>query len=291
MYKGAFALLDCLGFKGSWVEHGAKAIVDKLTKVEEIVSKQCEPINLRFPSINENRIIAEVKFLSDTVALGVRFDDPGPETNEYRHEVIRIACEVVARINSHFLLQEPSFLLRGCMTFGEYLMQGNFIIGPAVDRAAEFEKLANGAFVWLDPLASDLYQQSVDLTVKGWEDEHSSLSNGEEPLNDIDSKKHRAALKGHIATGKIPLIIRNYDLPLKGGESLNCSVLNPLFREGSPGVRKETADIYDLRMQNQRLDIIIKRQNTMRFLKKCEEETENYYASLVRNLKDYHQLL
>src|ERR1700680_1703377 len=41
--------------------------------------------------------------------------------------------------------------LRGCVSFGPHLCDGNVLIGPAVDQAAEYMNEPEGAFIWVLP--------------------------------------------------------------------------------------------------------------------------------------------
>jgi hypothetical protein len=68
----------------------------------------------------------------------------------------------------------------------------NFVIGPAVDEAAEWADEADGALVWLRPEANALLE-IVDPDGDG--------------------------LRRHL--------VRNYDVPIKSQESIPTGVINP----------------------------------------------------------------
>jgi len=67
MNKGAFAMLDCLGFKGFWARHpkGAGNLAAFLQKMQAAVTAILKERELFISP----RITTELRFLSDTVLL------------------------------------------------------------------------------------------------------------------------------------------------------------------------------------------------------------------------------
>ncbi len=290
MEKGAFAILDCLGFKGIWNRFDPQEILGKLLKAEEAVQKACLPINLGFPSIDEKAIILEARLLSDTLVLSARFRESNNDSEELTHHLVGFMCSQIGKVNAYFIESEPNLILRGCVTFGEHLIEKNFIIGPAVDTAAEYEKLPNGAFIWLDPTAERLYQQYISWHSDKFEKEYERLLKIVDEDCSIGQRKLRASLKAHLAAGNPPVVLDSYEMPLKDGNRLICPVLNPLYRESAPIRRREIIDMYTRAMSDGRIDVRIKHQNTLRFLQHCDNVTEEYWSKLVRNLEEYGRL-
>ncbi len=290
MEKGAFAILDCLGFKGIWNRFDPQEILAKLIETDEVVQKACLPISLRFPSIDENAIVVDARLLSDTLVLSVKFRESNSNIEELAHHLVRFMCDLIGKVNNYFIKNKPNLILRGSVTFGEHLIQKNFIIGPAVDKAAEYEKLPNGAFIWLDPTAELLYKHNISWNLAEMDREYKELLHIVDDDCSLEQRKRRASLKARLATGHLPVIIDGYDMPLKDGNRLICSLFNPLYRDSMPINRRKIIDIYEEAMSDERIDVIIKRQNTLRFLQHCENITEAYLSKLVTNLEEYGRL-
>lgn len=285
MQKGAFALLDCLGFKGIWTRHDSEKVVEKLIGIEKLAEKACSPSISHFASIQSHLIVAKAKLLSDTVAVSVKFRDPEAYSDENNPYLVSALCYLVEQINSYFLDREPHLLLRGCITFDDHLVEQNFIIGPAVDRAAEYEKLPNGAFIWLDPSASLLYSQFEQTIASVFENEYVEHRVRELLSNSTMPPHMGLGIAAYKAVGKPPpIVVSAFRMPIKSGESISAMVLNPLARESHPDARKQLQALYMKEMSSTRLDVIIKRQNTERFLAECDRITEDYFAMLTSEL-------
>jgi hypothetical protein len=52
----------------------------------------------------------------------------------------------------------PPLAYRGCVACGEFDIDDIFVLGPAIDEAAEMASQAEGAFVWLTPRTRDLFE-------------------------------------------------------------------------------------------------------------------------------------
>jgi hypothetical protein len=112
----------------------------------------------------------EVLFLSDTVAIGMPIiknrGRATPTVEEIDHEVHALALasalagEIIYRGGS-----EPiPMAYRGSISFGDYEMDPPFIIGDAVNDAAEHYELADVAGVWLTPSALAIWRAGLDRT-------------------------------------------------------------------------------------------------------------------------------
>jgi hypothetical protein len=56
---------------------------------------------------------------------------------------------------------------RGCISFGDYEMDERFIIGKAVNDAAEHYELADAALVWLTPSALEVWNSTASVRRQG----------------------------------------------------------------------------------------------------------------------------
>jgi len=90
----------------------------------------------------------DLVFLSDTITLGV-----GVEDLKDLGTALLCACTLAQRAMRLALREEPRLVYRGAIAVGSFRLAGPFIVGPAVDEAAELMEVAEGAFVWLTPSA------------------------------------------------------------------------------------------------------------------------------------------
>lgn len=177
MQEGAFALIDCLGFKGIWKRNDQTLLLEKLKSVVskmQVVNDEllAEP---PFRLLNREVNITLSQF-SDTVAISLRYtseqtDDTSEQKARNRTKrreksyLVWLICNSTIRVLDIYLKGEPSLVLRGYITYGDYehdiTKTGGFIVGPAVDDAAENMEVSEGAFVWLRPEAAALYISAV----------------------------------------------------------------------------------------------------------------------------------
>jgi hypothetical protein len=176
MLRGALAMFDALGFKGIWRPPDVSRpedVVDKLKRMQASLDGYLhrtfggadQPI-LRDPS-NMLRSV-HTMFLSDTVAVAVV-----PKTLDQVHEKLRatvsedlLAASAVAyastlsgEVMRDALSSSPIWAYRGCIAYGDFYMEDRFVVGEAVDEAAEHMNSADGAFVWLAPSARDAFEK------------------------------------------------------------------------------------------------------------------------------------
>jgi hypothetical protein len=302
MREGAFALIDCLGFKGIWKRTGPAVLVQKLLGIEQTVSEQIASAQRVFSFIPVN---PRVSFLSDTVAISLQFEEQESETftERQRNYLVHLICFVVIGVLDLFLKGEPPLVLRGCISYGEHLSEGNFIAGPAVDDAAEYMNIAEGAFIWLHPSAAVRYRAFVD-------DVPNVINNVDEVSFDellalIQEIKPQAAAElaqiienaGHehvremllasfvIFAIKMPVVIDEYKMPLKAGAVLQCPVLNPLAHLISAQDRRAIIDTYSKVIAGNRLDLWLKHQHTIDFLETADRVCTSFSETFNNSLK------
>jgi hypothetical protein len=159
MQTGAFALIDALGFKGIWKKYGEEQILAKLEKmakdnIEYFAATNDMPGPVGAPGLMGS---IRVAFLSDTIAMAAEVGaelPPGEQTGEtVEGRAIGWLVIHLSKLLRDAAMTDPPLAYRGCVSFGEFAVRDRFILGPAVDSAAALERLAEGAFVWLDPTA------------------------------------------------------------------------------------------------------------------------------------------
>lgn len=236
MREGAFALIDCLGWKGIWKRTNGSSLIEKLERIEQEVKAVVDEFNSHHRNMTSGPINAQIRLISDTVAVSIQFENDAPMIDTInRGYLVRAASLSVVRIQRLFLAEEPRIVMRGCIAYGDHVVVNNFIIGPAVDEAAEHYEMAEGAFVWLLLSAGILYEQANCLMGDG------------------------------------RYLLMPYDLPLKTGARLKSLVVNPLYLENSVDQRRAMIEGYFKAMNGVgSLDVWLKRQNTMDFLQTAE---------------------
>lgn len=271
MKKGAFALIDCLGFKGIWKRiENPQILIEKLIKIEEIVQKKFdsesetfELMGIKFPAKFIN-----IRLLSDTVAISLLDSESEDMTTREMFSNIFMNFFVID-IMDHFLKDEPHLVMRGCISYGEHISQGNFILGPAIDEAAEYMDIANGAFVWMLPSASKKYTENIDIII------NKSLTRINFPNNkpdQIHTQEHYNLLQVFYSG----TVVQDYEMPIKGGGHLKCPVLNPLINHKTKEECQEVIEAYSQTMNGDKLDIWTKKQHTMKFLELANENFDNF---------------
>jgi hypothetical protein len=115
------------------------------------------------------------------------------------------------------------------MAVGRFEMAGNFIIGPAVDEAAESMDAANAAAVWLTPSA-----------VRAW----------------TTAEFHKDEVFSAVVT---PCVV-----PMKGGERYETFAANDCASIDDPDERTNHVARVIGTFRGNRMELEIKRQNTVR---------------------------
>lgn len=149
MRRGAVALLDALGFKGIWKLENPWSPDHVLSMLRRAATTARDD---QADDESDPRGVASVRlhFLSDTV-VAVAEARPGATPSPLT--LIEVLCMRLAEFTEGMLIGAPPLAYRGAVAFGDFLIEEPFILGPAVDEAAEAERLAEGAFVWMCPSA------------------------------------------------------------------------------------------------------------------------------------------
>lgn len=149
---------------------------------------------------------------------------------------------------------DPPLVYRGTVSVGRFAIEDQFVVGPAVDEAAQAEKLAQGALVWCCPSALDCI-----------------------------SKAQAAPLLFAGNFENLPLV-QNYPVHLKGGDTIVSHVINPLSGNHERFIQR-TLDGFD----SLRIDVRVKKQNTETFLRRAEAEAREYERRLLALLVQAQQ--
>lgn len=175
---GAVALIDALGFKGIWKRYSELEVVAKLQRLSDISTSEAGKVQLSASQDGTNVLeFVRPSFLSDTVVFGVstkplatvtaglqkegwgdivEFDD-----DTLAGEAVRIAAELIGALIREALEEPVPLAFRGAIAFGRFGMTDRFVIGPAIDEAAEWMNGPQGALVVLTPTAAKYPQAEI----------------------------------------------------------------------------------------------------------------------------------
>lgn len=254
MQKAAIAVLDVLGFKGIWrtkdpdqvlgalktLVHNAEALARALQATRQSFTAQYVPVRDLVPwrlltrAFSDTLIVACVKDHSWPADFPRRLATDMERLAEV--VLISMVCEIVAYVTGAGGDLQPPFAYRGSIAFDDLAIDDQFLIGPAIDEAAEGERLALGAFVWLCPSAYRVIHEGF----------------GEKAANDL------------------PLVL-DYLVPVKDSSEKKTHVINP-FRRLAEQVRAEDVMANLLRsFDESRPDVAVKKRNTETFLRQARK--------------------
>jgi hypothetical protein len=171
----------------------------------------------------------DVAFLSDTIAVSMAYAG-GPKLHREALCVLYLG-DVISWVLDRVLRSEIPFAYRGAIAIGEYEVSPHFLIGKAIDEAAAAHELAQAAIIWLTPAARD--------RVAEWLIEQPGT---------------------HMV---------KFDVPLKGGDTLNTFTLSPLEQASSANDAEILTSNLLATFSGQTIDVAVKRQNTIRHIRAC----------------------
>jgi hypothetical protein len=247
MKRGALVMMDALGFKGIWRNYDSDRVLEKLSKLVQATNanlRQWTETN-KLIEVNTPTPLPQATFLSDTVVISTPFvGTPGatPEADAFAEWMgVRYVAMFASILMAEALETKPRLLYRGCLTVGRFAAADAFLVGPAVDVAAELAPLAQGAFVWLDASA------------------RTALRVG--PGRDFGN---------HLVN------LIEHPVPLKGGDTLKTLAVMPfgVFHERKAREEMILQAQETLERGQDRIDVQIKAQRTLEFLRLCSESIE-----------------
>lgn len=297
MQEGAFVLIDCLGFKGIWKRTDPELLLQKFSKLGPSIQERLGKLELLFSFGESERLRIHNRLLSDTVAISLQLE--GREGGEYsdsdRQVLVCCACLITPLVMYWFLEGDPPLVLRGCVTYGRHFIENNFIAGPAIDEAAEYMNLAEGALVWLHPSAATLYRECrddlsryttlSDESIKERIEEKGEALAGNIMIRLILESGGPAGLEAFFklvtsSMADIPIVLDPYRMPIKNGGYLECPVINPLIAAMSAEEMRTMTEKYSAYISGDKLDVWLKRQNTMEFLREALRRFEEFEDSM-----------
>lgn len=242
MKKGAFALVDVLGFKGIWQRHEASAVLATLEEFQRRMRDDLAQI-AKQPDFQ-----FEAAFISDTLALALSQSEDYGGQGAGPGLSVAYTADILTRLLAWSARCNTPLAFRGAITYGEYAMSSNFIIGPAVDSAAAAHELAEGAIIWLMPEAKD----AVDRWLAIWRERNPNVEAGAAPFR---------ATNTHLVQHAVPLKKREHPLA--------THTVSPLLQaagvEDAIALAKALLATFDVSVPG----VAAKRENTRRHLVDC----------------------
>lgn len=226
-------MMDALGFKELSLRHPVplREKMHGLVKGMFWLGRVGETLRKKDPTI---RAEPQVTFLSDTVVVGIPImsdpDFPSSASEAAAHDdahTLALAAAATGEIILRAGEGPHPMAYRGCISFGEYEMDPPFILGPAVNDAAEHYELAECAAVWLSPKALSVWNKAAAT------------------LQD----SHAATLHPH-------------SVPLKSGSCFESLVVNPFAERGMARMERHGWLTAVLGSFQGPISVHVKRQNT-----------------------------
>jgi hypothetical protein len=175
-------MIDALGFRGIWGRDPRNPDVEvfnTLRAVRDAVAAECSHYSrsLSTPQYPEayrrllKRPEVTLRLLSDTLvvvaSVSPRMDTPRNERKleqmtghdlERRYRIVEgylryVVCDLLCVAVKTAALAGKPLAYRGVVSLGHFALDGNFILGPAVDEAAGLMEIADASVVWIAPSA------------------------------------------------------------------------------------------------------------------------------------------
>lgn len=251
MDRGAIGVLDALGFKGIWRDYNPQQVLTRLADVTDravrFASTSLPGLQISVEAFSDSVIVGCPRPPAGTLASVLKGVLPEPQVVELLADwfTVTAVSSTCARIVAFASEGAPPLAYRGAIAFGDVLSAGRFVIGPAIDHAAESERLAEAALVWPLPSAAavvDRVAAAAALNPDGW------------------------SMPLRLASA---LYVRDYSVPLKIGQELKTYTVNPLFGETDDSIVARLLQAFRASVD---VVVVCKRQNTEKFLERARAE-------------------
>lgn len=157
---GAVVVLDALGFKRIWAREDPSSVLQRMKALRR-KALRLQGHDRAGVLLNDNGLRHRVRCMSDTIVVTVIVKGPqAPRRGLYR--AMLSASLIAGNIMVEAAEGTPALLFRGCLAAGEIKEEVDFLIGPAIDEAAERCEQADGPFFWLAPSALEVTQSYAD---------------------------------------------------------------------------------------------------------------------------------
>ncbi len=146
LIAGAITFLDFLGWKGLWQLKNEADALEQVSNLIEDFRDRLEQLSQKYYKEAGNIPISSLISISDTIAVFT------PETS---HAKICDLLKLHAKFAKYVLENccAAGFAIRGAISYGQYSVVKNIMIGPGIDECASWHEMGNWIGVHLTPTA------------------------------------------------------------------------------------------------------------------------------------------
>jgi hypothetical protein len=161
MRLGIVAICDFLGFKGIWKQYPPKDVAQVLRAQRTVWSAvQLQAASRSAPHKLRGFMISDTLMLAYVSDLPLDESQRDPEARVRAGELVSTVVTLVQLAGTLALGETPELIFRGCIAAGPTYDDDGYLIGEAVDLAAEDSEEAEGAFIWLHETAERLLESA-----------------------------------------------------------------------------------------------------------------------------------
>lgn len=146
LISGAITFLDFLGWKGLWQSKNGADALDQVSNLIENFRNELAQLSSKYYKEAGDIPISSLISISDTIAVFT------PETSCAK------ICDLL-KLHAKFakyVLEKcctAGFAIRGAISYGQYSVVKNIMIGPGIDECASWHEMGNWIGVHLTPMA------------------------------------------------------------------------------------------------------------------------------------------
>jgi hypothetical protein len=165
MHFGSICVMDALGFKGIWRRRKYDDVVGALQRAKSLAPAYIAVHDDFSKSMHDHDPLKKVRlitrFWSDTIVIAAfstedlsKYMNAGAVRQMVGKYTTSMICNAAVIFQGQSMVPHGAHLpYRGAIACGDLFIDDDFIIGPAVDEAAEHAEVADAAIVALLPSA------------------------------------------------------------------------------------------------------------------------------------------
>lgn len=155
LISGAITFLDFLGWKGLWQSKNEADALDQVSGLIEDFRDELAQLSKKYYEEAKDIPISSLISISDTIAVFT------PETSNAK------ICELLklhAKFAKYVLEKccDAGFAIRGAISYGQYSIVKNIMIGPGIDECASWHEMGNWIGVHLTPTAQIYWERGKE---------------------------------------------------------------------------------------------------------------------------------
>ncbi len=155
LISGAITFLDFLGWKGLWQSKNEAEALDQVSKLIEDFRDELAKLSKKYYKETEDIPISSLISISDTIAAFT------PETSNAKIcDLIKLHAEF-----AKYVLEKcctAGFAIRGAISYGQYSVVKNIMIGPGIDECASWHEMGDWIGVHLTPTAQISWEREKE---------------------------------------------------------------------------------------------------------------------------------